>query len=169
MRRGFTLIEMMIVVAIIAIVAARRNALETTAVGSMRAYADAQQMFHRNDWDGDGLLEYATPYTLLNNQLDSAGDPLRLIDSSFSAAQGVGSPPRHGYIYQDLATIGGAPINWVTDCGLCAIPAVYGRNGYRTFIINISAVTYGRDQGPGSGFVADYPVGPAMAGWVIAE
>ena len=60
--RGFTLIEIMIVVAIIAIVAAvavpsilaaRRSALETTAVGSMRVYAYAQQMFHRNEFHGD--------------------------------------------------------------------------------------------------------------------
>src|SRR6266550_4023375 len=66
--RGFTLIELMIVVAIIAIIVAiavpsllraRMAANESSAVGSCKAFGTAQEMYRRTDWDGDGYLEYA--------------------------------------------------------------------------------------------------------------
>ena len=178
MKKGFTLIEMMIVVAIIAIVAAiaipsllaaRRTTLETNSVGSCRAYAEAQVMFHRNDWDADLMLEYALPYTLLNTQIDGAGLPIDLIDSAFAMAAGVGAPPKHGYIFGDIASIGGVPINWVDDYGLSGIPSTYRRTGYRSFIINTQGTVFGMDQGPGGTFVPDYPNNPSLAGWIIAE
>ena len=181
MKKGFTLIEMMIVVAIIAIVAAiaipsllaaRRTTLETNSVGSCRAYAEAQIMFHRNDWVGSGtpgVTEYATPFTLLNTQVDGTGVPIQLIDSAFAAAAGPAGAAKHGYIFQDMGTIAGVAINWIDDYGLCGIPSTYRRTGYRTFIVSTNGTVFGQDLGPGAGFVVDYPANPTAALWLIAE
>jgi type II secretory pathway pseudopilin PulG len=163
-------------VAIPALVRVRSTAksvsTEANAVGSCRAYAEAQVMFHRNDWVGSGtpgVLEYATPYTLLNTQPDNVGQPIQLIDAALAAAQGPNGTPKHGYLFRDMKTIGGVKINWVDDFAICAIPAQYGRTGYRTFIISTNGTVFGKDQGPTGTFVDDYPQNPTVAGWIIAE
>jgi len=176
MKKGFTLIEMMIVVAIIAIIAAiaipsllaaRRNTLETNAVGSCRAYASAQTIFKRNDWDSNGVLEYARPFTLLNTQVDKTGQAIQLIDGAFAAAI-VATAPKHGYWFADMATVGLVAIDWVNDYGLSTTPAIYARTGYRSFIINVNGTTFGQDLGAAVQ-TADYPANPLTAGWIVAE
>jgi hypothetical protein len=156
-------------IAIPSLLAARRGALETNAIGSMRAYASAQTMYHRKDWDNDGMYEYATPFTKLCTQTDADGNPVMLLDASFAGAQGRSGTPRHGYVFQDMKTMGGSPIDWCNDYALCGIPSVYGRTGYRTFIVCTNGTVFSQDQGRGSGFVADYPSNPQAAGWIIAE
>jgi hypothetical protein len=143
------------------------GSLETNAVGSCRAYASAQTIYKRNDWDKDGKLTYATPFPLLSTTLDEQGQPIQLIDAAFAAATSP-STPKHGYCYRDCSTIAGAPIDWEKDFAICATPAVYGRTGYRTFIISTDGTTYGKDLG-GAQFVSDYPADPVAAGWIIAE
>src|SRR4051812_35976348 len=97
--RAFTLIELMIVVAIIAIIAAiaipsllrsRMAANETAAAAACKAYAEAQEIFRRTDYDKDGVLEYAQAMGGNNSLLErvaGSGD-LALIDRSFAAAEG---------------------------------------------------------------------------------
>ena len=206
MKKGFTLIEMMIVVAIIAIIAAiaipsllaaRRGSLETNAVGSCRAYCSAQTMYKRNDWDAVvgggaaflagtvGVLEYAEDLRDLNACVDGNIEPVNLLDSAFAnakalaAANGAGpglGQPKHGYLFAEMTNIAGNPIDWVNDYGLAASPAVYGRTGYRSFIVCTNGTVFGKDIVtvlPPS-FAEDpdlmtYPADPSLTSWIVAE
>jgi len=163
------LVAIIAAIAIPNLLTARRGSLETNAVGSCRAYCSAQTMYHRNDWDGDQTLEYAVPFTRLNTELDTTGTPINLIDSAFAAAKGNAGRPKHGYLFDDMAKIGGSKIDWINDYGLCGKPSVYGRTGYRTFIVSTNGTVFGKDQGPAGGFVKNYPANPASATWIIAE
>src|SRR5687767_15845594 len=67
-NRGFTLIELMIVIAIIAIIAAiaipnlieaRKGANEAAAIGMLRTVTTAQALYREGDKDRDGVLQYA--------------------------------------------------------------------------------------------------------------
>lgn len=145
-----------------------RAHLEFNSVGSMRAYAEAQAMFHSERVQGFGVLKYATPYTRLYTCADGSGNPVGIIDTAFAGAQGPNGAPKHGYLFLDMKTIGGKSINWVDDYALCGTPARYGRTGCRTFIVNADGTVWGKDLGE-SKFLEDFPADPAAEGWVIAE
>ena len=66
-QRGFTLLELMIVIAIIAIIAAiaipnlrdaRMAANEANAIAALRSYHSAQTIYREQDKDGNGTLDY---------------------------------------------------------------------------------------------------------------
>jgi type II secretory pathway pseudopilin PulG len=157
-------------IAIPSLLAARRSSLETNAVGSCRAYCGAQVMYKRNDWEPDGVYDYAVPYTRLYSETDATGEPIQLIDPSFAAAQGPTGAPKQGYLYQDLQTIAGQKIDPVNDYALCGIPAQYGRTGRHTMIVTTNATVFGGDQGPGGTFLTDYPDPTTLAGsWIVME
>jgi hypothetical protein len=133
-----------------------------------RDYASAQKMFKRNDWDGDGLLEYAPDLRELHGAKDMAGKQIQLINESMASARGSEATPWQGYLFLEMKTVGGKPIDWAKDFALCAVPSQYGKTGWLTYIVKTDGRVWSRDSGTGE-FVADFPADPESQGWTMAQ
>jgi type IV pilus assembly protein PilA len=146
--RGFTLIELMIVVAIIAIIAAiaipnmiraRLAANEAAAVGSLRTLSGGQHAFQgsaTSDVDKDGIGEYGAL-----NILSSAVPAF--IDDNLGLGQ------KSGYFFT-VTTTGVTnmdEIMWEAT----AFPFSKGRSGNRTFYVDESGVIRASDLGGATG------------------
>lgn len=162
-QRGFTLIELMIVVAIIAVVAAiaipnllsaRLSANETAAIGTLRELISAQAAFQKRglaDQDADGLGEFGT-FAEMSGGAGVRGGP-RLVPavlaSSFQTVNADGETSATGYQYRIfLPDIGGDGLGELAGGGspagvdpdlaesvwCCyAWPTNYEQSGVRTF------------------------------------
>lgn len=198
-NRGFTLIELMIVVAIIAIIAAiaipnllraRMATNEAAAITACKTYGTAQNTYKRTDYDGDGVLEYATAMNGVASLLDkaAAGDHiLALIDPAFAGAEcaagaAANAPavgPKEGYTFAILtASWAGQPAwldangNLTMGYGISALPVTYDSSGTNSFEMDTSATVYQRDQGAAASanHLANYN-NPQAAGalWTVTE
>lgn len=140
--KGFTLIELMIVVAIIAIIAAiaipnllrsRMSANEANAAGAMRIISTGEVGFQTAgfvDSDGDGVGDYGTLAQLANP--DGAGATPPFIDAV------LGAGAKHGYNFTVNVTLGSATQLPAYTC--TGIPQAVGRTGYRQYFVDESGV-----------------------------
>ena len=189
--KGFTLIELMIVVAIIAIIAAiaipnllrsRMAANETAAVAACKAFCTAEDIYRRTDYNKDGALEYAQKLSG-NNSLYSTSAALgdiALIDRSFANAEGAPlvATPKAGYVFTVLTSQGagasggartfvtGTPARMTLGYGLAATSNQYDGVGRNTFVVSNSGTIYQSDLGVAG--VIPTTFNPTTL-WVIAE
>ena len=138
-RKGFTLVEIMIVVAIIALLAAiaipnllraRHNANETGAIGAMRTLSTAMESFRAAQ----------TPPTYPANlaALSAAVPPY--VGGTLAAANAAGTA-RQGYFYTYALTNANA-------FTLQGTPATVGTTGTRRFFVDQSGVIRANALGP---------------------
>jgi len=141
-NRGFTLIELMIVVAIIAIIAAiaipnllrsRMSANEASAAGAMRTLSTAETQFQIAafaDANGDGTGDYGSLANLMNP--DGAGATAPFIDSV------LGSGVKQGYTYTIVTVAGGGATS--PTFTIQSTPSAPGRSGYRRYFVDETGV-----------------------------
>lgn len=125
---------------------------EEYAQGGCKTFAEAEEYYRREDWDHDGILEYAPSMKTLFT--DSS-----LLSASFANAEGDPGRglPFSGYCFKVLkrqgpSAIGGARShvvngNMTLGYALVAYPAEYGKTGRRTFMINNNGTIYMKDFG----------------------
>ncbi len=137
-RKGFTLIELMIVVAIIAVIAAiaipslmqsKMAANETRAIGALKAYNSAQNMYRRR--------KGTFTNTFAKLESDYTANPL--LDKSICVA--TKAAPYSGYYFGEADS----NVNWTFQYNLGAAPSVYNTSGLMSFITDQSANIWQKD------------------------
>lgn len=148
--KGFTLVELMIVVAIIAIIVtiaipnlirSRMSSNEAAAVGGLRTISTAQAGFKTAafaDADGNGEGDYGTLTQLANP--DGSGQAEPFIDNV------LGGGNKLGYVYTVNVTLGAGITPPSYMC--FAVPAAPGLTGYRQYFVDETGVI--RFTGDGS-------------------
>jgi hypothetical protein len=150
----------------------RIGANELDTIQTCLAFIDAQLEYAMNDYDGNGLKEYAARFWSdpgTKNGLywqTGEGEKPSPLGELFARARfegyakkksGEGPSPYHGYYYRILTgqgehANGGAQDYMVNGhliggVALVAYPAQYGASGVMTFIVNHDGVVYQKDLG----------------------
>ena len=140
---GFTLIELMIVIAIIAIIAAiaipnlldaRKAANEASAIASLRAIHSAQNVYREQDKDGNGTLDYADKIGALATY--------GLIDGQLGGVV-LGSPVvglKQGYYFYAPAAAGPGAYATLFRWSMASTPEEWSDSGARDFFIDQTGV-----------------------------
>ncbi|HYN38914.1 MAG TPA: DUF2950 domain-containing protein [Rhodospirillales bacterium] len=141
---------------------------ELAAIQVALAYTDAQKEYLQNDWNGDGVREYAMRGLSTPGKRDGLywaslpGEPESPIGAELADAK-VGQP-YHGYLYKILTAQGtsapGGARSYIRNgrmtegYALVAWPAKYDDTGVMTFIVNQDGIVYQKNLGPNGGAVA---------------
>ncbi len=143
MKKGFTLIELMIVVAIIAIIAAiaipnllrsRIQSNESAAIGNLRTVLGAQNAY--NSANGT----FAVDFNALTNATPA------FLDGNWTGANG-----KNGYLF---------PMAGVAQTFTCnANPSLYQTTGNRSFFVNETGVIRFNLVGSAAATAASSPIG----------
>ena len=134
---------------------------ELAAIQVALAYTDAQDEYHARDWNGDGVLEYATRGLSSPGKRDGLywaslpGEPESPLGAEFADARA--GQPYHGYLYKILTAQGkdapGGARSYVKNghmtegYALVAWPAQYGDTGVMTFIVSKDGIVYQKNLG----------------------
>ena len=162
---------------------------EGASIGACKAYAEAQYIYHRTDWDGNGVLEYAQSiagdFSLFKRYTGKECIPL--VDLAFARASDPAfAVPRAGYLFRILTRQGpnapgsaksyltpgpdGKSLNMTEGYALIAWPATWDQTGRSTFVLNNTGTVYLKDLGPNTANLAALIVeyNPDQT-WVVAE
>jgi hypothetical protein len=149
------------------VVARRVGENELQAIDTARNYIEAQLAYFDDDWDNDGVNEYAqklrsTPGTFdglywrqENGAPASPAGPY--VDDAEMATVTAPDSDYFGYRFRVLTGQGDNVAgdaydyiingNMIVGFGLVAWPAVYGESGVKTFVVNRDGAIYEKDLG----------------------
>jgi hypothetical protein len=135
---------------------------ELAAIQVALAYTDAQKEYHQNDWNGDGVREYAMRGPSTRGKRDGLywaslpGEPESPLGPEFADARA--GQPYHGYLYKILTAQGpnapGGAKGYVRNgrmtegFALVAWPEKFDDSGVMTFIVNQDGIVYQKNLGP---------------------
>ncbi|HEY3319561.1 MAG TPA: DUF2950 family protein [Planctomycetota bacterium] len=154
-------------IAIPSLLRSRMAANETAAAANCKAFAEAEEIYHRTDYNNDGVLEYAQSLQELHTGPNK--EELAIVARSFAAAEagpGRQPVPKAGYFFKVLKAQGanapGGKKSFLADgkhmtlgYALLAYPSAYDGTGRNCFIISNNGTIFQADLGAQTPAIAE--------------
>jgi hypothetical protein len=140
----------------------RMGTADPAAANHCKAFAEAEEIYHRTNHSGNGVLKYATSL----KELYAANPETPLIDKTLADAEiGPAMVPKAGYVFKVLTAQGphatGGVRNYVNSDGnavlgyaFVARPEPYS-SGLKTYTINGNGTIFEKDLGPDTAAIVD--------------